>query len=429
VLDHLSRVLADERRESITAMVIDLDRFKLVNDSMGHSFGDGLILAVAARLTHGVRPGDVVARVGGDEFLVVLHGVPDEATAHDSAERTRLSFKYPLGVDDVEMTVSASVGVTFVPVGTFRGPESILRDADTAMSRAKDAGRDSVAMFDTSMRERVAERLTLERELRHALERGELEVHYQPKLRLSDLKVTGMEALLRWNHPTRGQVRPDLFIPIAEDTGMIDEIGMWVLDQACGELVRQRSELRQPDLMSVSVNLSVRQMRADSLVDNVARTLLQHGLPGNALCLELTESMFMENLEGLRRQLDALRACGVKISIDDFGTGYSSLAYLRSLAVDEVKIDRAFVRDLDSEGNSGTSVVAAVVAIASSMGITTVAEGVETDEQVETLRNLGCTEVQGFLFSRPVAASEVTGVMQGLGLAGGARLRVVPNSA
>jgi diguanylate cyclase len=430
VLEHLTRALGRERRTSLAVLVVDLDRFKLVNDSMGHEFGDELLLAVAERLSQSVRPGDVVARVGGDEFLAVLHGIPDEAAARDAAERTRLGFKYPLRAGEVEMVLSASVGVSFLTPEETDGvkAESLLRDADTAMSQAKDAGRDTVAVFDTSMRHRIAERLLLERELRHALAGDQLEVHYQPKVRMSDGRVTGMEALLRWTHPTLGPIRPDVFIPIAEDTGMIDEIGLWVLDEACTKLAELRSGLKQPELLTVSVNISVRQLRGDDLVDNVARTLLRHGLPGNALCLELTESMLMENVEGIRRQLEAVRSCGAKISIDDFGTGYSSLAYLRGLAIDEVKIDRAFVKDLEGSGGPGASVVSAVVAITSSMGIATVAEGVETQEQVDILRELGCVEAQGFHFGRPVPGLEIAELLERIGMASGPRLRVV-NSA
>ena len=433
VLEHLEQLMADQRTESraLAVLVVDLDRFKLVNDSMGHSMGDELLLAVARRLDDNVRPSDIVARVGGDEFMVILQGVPDEASAREFAERTRLGFKYPVRIGEIEITVSASVGVAIAGPGhRLESAEDLLRDADTAMSRAKDAGRDTVVCFDESMREQVAERLMLERELRHALGRGELEVYYQPKVRMSDSRAVGMEALLRWNHPTLGSIGPDVFIPIAEDTGMIVEIGAWVMDQACAQLAKLRQGLKRPDLLSVSVNLSVRQLRDDAVLDHIAKAILRNGLPGDALCLELTESMLMKNLDAIARQLDAVRSCGVKLSIDDFGTGYSSLAYLRKLAVDEVKIDRSFVNDMvQDDGGAGASVVAAVVAIAGSLGITTVAEGVETTEQAEMLRELGCTEAQGFLFSRPVPASEIGQRLEDLGMVSGPRLRMVQNTA
>ncbi len=286
------------------------------------------------------------------------------------------------------------------PAGTVVA-EELIRDADTAVNHAKGRGGDDVVIFDTSMRERVAERLHLERELRTALARGELFLHFQPKLRLSDGKVVGLEALLRWQHPELGTVRPDKFIAIAEDTGMIVEIGEWVIEQACAELARLRASFRGSSEICMSVNVSARQLRSETLMDTIAQALLRHRVPPDALCLELTESILMENLEFVSGQLDAIRDCGTRISIDDFGTGYSSLAYLSKLSVDELKIDRSFVKEL-GEDQSAASLIQAVVFIASSLGITTVAEGVETVAQAEMVAELGCTEVQGFLFSRPL---------------------------
>ena len=319
----------------------------------------------------------------------------------------------------------SSVGLSVHASGSDGLPsEGLLRDADAAMYQAKAKGGDVVVVFDASMRERVASRLLLERELRLALERNQLTVHYQPKLRLSDRRVVGMEALLRWTHPTLGSVSPADFIPIAEDTGMIVEIGAWVVDQACAQLRRLHDLMAQPEMMSVSVNLSVRQLRDDSMIDHVARALLRHRIPASSLCLELTESMLMNDVDTISGHLAALRACGVKISIDDFGTGYSSLAYLRRLPVDEVKIDRTFVAALDREG-PGASMVAAVVAIANSLEITTVAEGVETEDEAEALTELGCVEAQGFLFSPAVPPDGLVDVVRRIGSASGPRLRSV----
>jgi predicted signal transduction protein with EAL and GGDEF domain len=368
-----------------------------------------------------------VGRLGGDEFVIVVAGLPDEDSALDFGERTRLMFKQAYNVRDTEITVTASVGIAHQParVGVA---EELIRDADTAVNHAKSRGGDDVVIFDTSMRERVAERLHLERELRNALARDELLLHFQPKLRLSDHKVVGLEALLRWQHPELGTVRPDKFIAIAEDTGMIVEIGAWVIDQACAELARLRSAFRGATDICMSVNVSARQLRSDTLMDTIAQALLRHRVPPEALCLELTESILMENLDLVSGQLDAIRDCGTRISIDDFGTGYSSLAYLSKLSVDELKIDRSFVKEL-GEDQSAASLIQAVVFIASSLGITSVAEGVETPEQAQLVGELGCTEVQGFLFSRPLPPGELDTKLIELGMAPAKHLRAVPATA
>jgi len=413
---------------SVALLFLDLDRFKLVNDTLGHGMGDELLIAVANRLRKNTRPEDVVGRIGGDEFLIVVDGVRDAKRAHEIAERTRLGFMTPFSVRGAEIPVSSSVGVAMYGVDEEVDAESMLRDADTAMYEAKDAGGDAVAVFDASMRDRVAQRLALESEMRHALERGEFHLHFQPIVRSMDSRVAGLEALLRWSHPTLGNISPELFVPIAEDTGLIVELGAWVLDQACAELATLRQTVRSADELTVSVNLSARQLRDDSLLESVARSLLRHQLPAGALCLELTESTLMENMSLITRMLATLRECGVRVSVDDFGTGYSSLAYLKQLPVDEVKIDRSFVTDL-GENDPNASLVAAVVAIAGSLGVSTVAEGVETLEQAERLRELGCDEAQGFYFSRPVPPERLPGVLEDLGLVAEPRLRIVRNPA
>jgi diguanylate cyclase len=429
IAEHITRSLHDQvdRAGSMTLLHVDIDRFKLVNDSMGHGVGDDLLVAVADRLSQRVRPGDLVGRLGGDEFVIVVAGLTDEAGALDFGERTRLMFKQPFSVRDTEIGVTASVGIAHQPARSGVA-EELIRDADTAVNHAKARGGDDVVIFDTSMRERVAERLHLERELRTALARDELFLHFQPKLRLSDHKVVGLEALLRWEHPELGTVRPDKFIAIAEDTGMIVEIGAWVIDRACAELARLRESFRGANEICMSVNVSARQLRSDTLMDTIAQALLRHRVPPEALCLELTESILMENLELVSGQLDAIRECGTRISIDDFGTGYSSLAYLSKLSVDELKIDRSFVKEL-GEDKSAASLVQAVVFIATSLGITTVAEGVETPGQAELVTSLGCTEVQGFLFARPLPPGELDTKLVELGLSPANHLRAVPAAA
>jgi diguanylate cyclase len=278
------------------------------------------------------------------------------------------------------------------------------------------------------MREGVAERLAIERELRHALERGELSLHYQPIITTHDGRVTGFEALLRWTHPTFGSMRPDVFIPIAEDTGLIVEVGAWVLEEACKELHRIRTEVEHGEDLWMAVNLSARQLRDDTLLDVVARALVRNQLPASALCLELTESELMENVDASTRLLTMVRSFGARVAIDDFGTGYSSFAYLRELPVDEVKIDRSFVAHL-ADGGTHVSMVAAIVALAGSLGLSIVAEGVETAEQSAALRSLGCEQAQGYLYSPAVPSNEVVSILQRLGASSEPRMRVVPDSA
>jgi len=430
VQEHLTRSLGHTGEPSeIALLFLDVDRFKLVNDSLGHGVGDELLIAVGERLLANKRAGDLVGRIGGDEFVIVARDVRDVGHAMEIAERTRLSLALSFHVRDAEIPVTTSIGVSVRRTGDRpNDAEAMFRDADTAMYRAKDAGGDAVAVFDASMRQRVARRMELERELRHALDRGELHLAYQPVVRALDGRVTGMEALVRWSHPELGEIPPVDFVPIAEDTGAIVEIGAWVINQACADLAKLRADVPFGGELGVAVNLSVRQFRDASLLDHVARSLLAHGLPASALKLELTESMVMENLPLIATLLVSLRSCGVRISIDDFGTGYSSLASLDRLPVDEVKIDQSFVAAL-SEDDANTSLVAAVVAIADSLKIATVAEGVEELGQARRLRELGCQEAQGYLYSRPVSIEELPAVLNRLGVAAAPKLRVVPTTA
>jgi diguanylate cyclase (GGDEF)-like protein len=415
VHQRLSHALAS--REAVVALLfIDIDRFKLVNDTMGHSMGDELLAAASRRLLATVPRSYVVGRGGGDEFLVVARDVRGPAHAIEVADRIRRSFSVPFRVRDAEIAVSASVGVAVQPpAAEGASAESMFRDADTAMYEAKGTGGDAVAPFVSSVRVRIAERVKLERELRHALDRQELDVHFQPVVSAQDGHVCGMEALLRWTHPWLGTVRPDRFIPVAEDSGLIVDVGAWVLDQACAQIAQMRALFSASDHLYVAVNLSARQLRDGQLVRQVAQVLEKHNLPPQALCLELTESLLMENVERTAVMLSSLRSHGVRISIDDFGTGYSSLSYLKQLPVDEVKIDQSFVSDL-GVGSPDTSVVSAVVAIAGSFGMTTVAEGVEEEHQAERLLELGCMKAQGYLFSRPVPSLELPMAISRLGL-------------
>ena len=407
----------------IAVLLLDIDRFKLVNDSQGHGFGDELLQAVSHRLEATTRPGDVVARVGGDEFVVVVHGLRSVADALEVGERTRLAFGVPFAVRHDEIASSVSIGIAVSdPADPLRDAESLLRDADTAMYQAKEAGRDAVTVFDASMRDRATQRLALEHDLRLAIERGELHLHYQPVVKLPNGEIEGFEALLRWAHPTRGQIPPVAFIPVAEDTGLIVPIGAWVIREACRQLAQWRKTLPNGRQLTMAVNLSARQLRDPQLVDTVRNALRDEGLSPGALCLELTESLLMNNATAAAELLETLRSLDVKLSIDDFGTGYSSLSYLRRFRVDNVKIDRSFVDGIGDDDSSDETLVAAILAMAKALRVATVAEGVETQTQAERLTALGCQTAQGYFFSRPVPAEQIASVAVRLGVVRGLNL-------
>lgn len=386
----------------VALLFLDVDRFKVVNDSMGHGHGDELLVAIAKRLK-GIVPHDsTVARVGGDEFVVVLDGFlrPDEARG--VAENIRACFQIPMTVRRSEIHASVSIGVAVAAPSSTSTVEALLRDADTAMYQAKDAGRDAVVVFDSEMRDRAARRLELEHDLRDAVKTGALTLSFQPIVQLPSRTPVGLEALLRWVHPRLGHIPPAVFVPIAEETGLIVEIGAWVVDQACANLARWRRELPGHGRLFVAVNLSVRQLRDATLVDHIRDALARHGLEGSALSVEVTESILLKQSEANLDALRQLRTLGIRIAIDDFGTGYSSLAYLRTFPVDEVKIDKSFVDDLDNRDSTQESLVAAIVAMAKALGLKTVAEGVETTVQHDRLIALGVDTAQGYVYARPV---------------------------
>ena len=388
----------------LAVMFIDLDRFKTVNDSLGHHVGDRLLAQVAPRLLACVRDSDIVARLGGDEFVVVLTDLAAALDAASIAGSILQSLAEPYLVEGHTLNSSTSIGVSVFPQdGSDTG--SLMKAADTAMYHAKAQGRNNVQFFTASMNAEVQERLLLERDLRVALRERQLAVHYQPKVRAADASVCGVEALARWPHPTLGMVSPVKFIVVAEECGLIDELGEWVLNEACGQLAAWHA-LGWHHL-TMAVNLSAHQLRAPNLVAMVSATLARHGLAGPDLELEVTESVAMADPERAIGQLQQLRALGVRLAIDDFGTGYSSLAYLKLLPIQTLKLDMAFVRDIEIDENDA-AISAATLALAHSLGRSVVAEGVETEGQRQFLRQHHCDVLQGYLFGRPESAATWT---------------------
>ncbi|AYB52491.2 EAL domain-containing protein, partial [Ralstonia solanacearum] len=390
---------ASRNRGSFALMFLDLDGFKAVNDVYGHHAGDLLLTDVARRIVACVRLQDTVARVGGDEF-VVLASVGEPADAGTLADALLAAAREPFLVDGHELRVSTSIGIALYP-GDGASQHDLLTNADAAMYHAKGTGRDTYCFFEASMNANVHKQLQLVQDLRQALERRELVLHYQPKFSAPDGPVVGVEALVRWLHPSRGLVPPDAFVPLAEKTGLIVPLGAWVLDEACRQMAQWRREGRTS--WSIAVNLSAVQFAHATLLDTVRDTLARHALEPPCLTLEITESTAMRDADASLRILQQLHAMGVRISIDDFGTGYSSLLYLKRLPASELKIDRGFVRDL-AHDTEDAAIVSAVVALGQTLNLRIVAEGVETEAQQAFLTRLGCHTLQGNLLGRPMTA-------------------------
>ena len=394
--------LARRNGRQLAVLFIDLDHFKNVNDTLGHDLGDELLKKVAESLSAHLRKSDTLARIGGDEFILLLDDVEAPRYAGTIAEKILGLLSQTISISGYELFITASIGVSFFPTDG-EDAAALLKNADTSMYDAKTQGRNSYHFYSPKMSEYAAERLHLESQLRRSIERGELLLHYQPKLDLATGKLTGVEALVRWNSPELGMVSPERFIPIAEDIGFISTLGEWVLRTACQQVMEW--DACGFHLPSVAVNLSVRQLERGDILHVVSRVLQETGLLSARLELEVTESAIMKTEQALE-QLDNLRALGIELSVDDFGTGYSSLSYLRRLPVQKLKIDRSFITDLSSEP-SREAIVRAVIALANALGLRAIAEGIETDAEATFLRNEGCHQGQGYLFSRPLPPDEL----------------------
>ena len=406
-MDRLTHGLtrAQRRHEHLTVLFLDLDRFKVVNDTLGHAVGDQLLVEVSRRLTSALRPGDTVARLGGDEFGILLEDVADAETAETVAVRVEESLGKPYRFEGREVFVTASIGIA-LSSAKLGLPEEILRDADLAMYHAKAKGKARHEVFDGSMSAPALDRMDLEMDLRSAISRHEFRLHYQPILRLDTGKIAEVEALIRWQHEKRGLLQPDEFIGLTEETGLIVPIGQWVLSEACKQARVWQLEYPTTPPLVMSVNLSAKQFQNPKLVEEITQALDESGLAASCLKLEITESTVMQDAPVTLTKLNELKELGVRLAIDDFGTGYSSLGYLKRFPVDTLKIDRSFVKGLSPDGGDN-AIVRAVVTVAKSLNMDVTAEGVETEGQLAELRALGCDRWQGFLFARPVSPERV----------------------
>ena len=410
--DRLGVALDRSRRTSasVAVLFLDVDKFKDVNDSLGHAAGDRVLAALAERLRAMLRPMDTVARFGGDEFTFLFEELGSEREVVLIAERISRIASAPIRLEDGEANVTVSIGIAMVTDPNMP-PETVIREADAAMYRAKELGRSRYELFDEGSRARAMERLELEGALRLAIERHELRVHYQPRVALNGTAhVTGFEALVRWEHPERGLLRPAAFLPLAEETGLVLAIGEFVIQQALAQLSRWR--ITNPDL-TMSINLSARQLEDAGLIPTLAGALRGRGSEPDALCLEINEGALAERPDAATRVLDGLKTLGVRLAIDNYGTGLGSLANLKAMPFDTLKIDASFIGDLAGDPEQAP-VVGAVVELAHALGLSVIAEGVETEEQLERIRALGCDGAQGYLFGRPVPDSEAQDLLDGV---------------
>ncbi len=404
--DALSK--AERTHRNLAVLLIDLDRFKLINDSLGHHEGDQLLIEVAARLHSVVGGKDTVARLGGDEFVVVLHHVDGPDGVDEVIQKIQMKFKSEVKLALHSVSVTPSIGIAIYPEAGRNGTQ-LIKNADAAMYHAKASGRNCVQYFNRDLNDSLKERLLLETALSQALKQEQFELYYQPQVDVSRNCIIGVEALIRWNHPEKGVIPPDAFIPLAEESGMIIDIGSWVLHKACSQLARWRG--MGYEKLSISVNLSALQVQRAAFVDEVAAVLREYHLPEHCLDLELTESVIMHNAEETIAALDHIHDLGIQISVDDFGTGYSSLSYLKRLPLDKLKIDRSFVQDITVDPDDAV-ICKTIISMAHNLNMEVIAEGVETKEQLKIIQDCGCEQYQGYLYSEPLPADQVTGLLQ-----------------
>lgn len=402
-LDHALQLTKRHENYTFAVLFLDLDRFKVINDSLGHMAGDQLLIALAQRLQICLRSSDTFARLGGDEFAILIE---NSSNATRIVERIQQQLKLPFNLDDQEIYASASIGVILNTIGYDR-PEDLLRDADTAMYRAKAGGKARHEVFDISMHDQAVALLHLENDLRRAVNNRELQLHYQPIESLESEKIVGFEALVRWQHPTRGLISPTEFIPLAEDTGLILALGRWVLEEACRQLRAWQVQFPAHPPLTISVNLSIKQFAQVNLVEQISQILQETNLAPSSLKLEITESLLMENQESVTALMQQLKALGVSLSLDDFGTGYSSLNYLHRFPIDTLKIDRSFINRMEF-GNESWEIIRAIAMLTNALNIDVIAEGIETKEQLAQLRTLECKYGQGYFFSKPLDSATAT---------------------
>ena len=403
-MEHLTMAMKRTRRRAencFAVLYLDIDRFKLINDSLGHNLGDKLLVAFGKKVQRSLRDTDTLARFGGDEFIIILEEIVDEGHAIRIVERLQKELQNPFVLDGNEIFTPTSFGIV-LNTRDYKRPEDILRDASIALYHAKVKGSDHFQIFDQKLHKKALRHLQIETGLRKGLENNEFELHYQPIVSVESISVKGFEALIRWNHPQDGLLRPYKFIPVAEETGLIVPIGKWVLQEACKDLVRWQRHIKNKLLLIVSVNISSKQFLRPDIIDEIQEILFQSGLPPVQLKLEITETALMEDRKEAIRIIKRLKELGIQMVIDDFGTGYSSMSYLQQLPVDMLKVDRSFVSKMHQKPDENKKIVETIIALAHKLNMIVVAEGVETSEQHCMLSRMDCQLAQGYLFARPL---------------------------